>query len=100
MGFSPVEDARGADSSTRLAADRVRENIGDRVELRTRTDKQAGRMRQIEVRRQAREGPFDYCCPICGIELARSNCETFGGEYSCPYCGTQQRPSRVPARSR
>ena len=31
-------------------------------------------MKQIAV--PATESPFDYYCPICGIELARSNFET------------------------
>jgi uncharacterized Zn finger protein (UPF0148 family) len=57
-------------------------------------------MKQIDVSTLTTEGPFDYYCPICGIELARSNYETFDGDYFCPYCSTQQRASRVPARSR
>jgi rubredoxin len=57
-------------------------------------------MRQIEVPSQTMEEPFDYYCPICGIGLAKSNYETFDKDYFCPYCSTQQRASRVPARSR
>jgi rubredoxin len=57
-------------------------------------------MRQIEIPTHAVEGPFDYYCPICGIELAESNFETFDRDYFCPYCSTQQRASRVPARGR
>jgi hypothetical protein len=57
-------------------------------------------MRQIDVRTPTTEGPFDYYCPVCGIELARSNYEAFDKDYFCPYCSTQLRASRVPARSR
>jgi rubredoxin len=55
-------------------------------------------MRQIDVRTRTIEGPFDYYCPICGIQLAKSNYESFDRDYFCPYCSTQQRPSRAPAR--
>jgi len=55
-------------------------------------------MRQIDVLTRTVDGPFDYYCPICGIELMRSNYETFDKNYFCPYCSTQQRPSRAPAR--
>jgi hypothetical protein len=57
-------------------------------------------MRQVDVPTRRVEGPFDYYCPICGIELVKSNYETFDRDYFCPYCSSQQRPSRVPARSR
>jgi hypothetical protein len=57
-------------------------------------------MRQIDVPTRTIEGPFDYYCPTCGIELAESNYESFDRDYFCPYCSTQQRPSRVPARLR
>jgi rubrerythrin len=55
-------------------------------------------MRQIDVPTRTVEGPFEYFCPICGIELVRSNYETPEKDYSCPFCSTQQRASRVPAR--
>lgn len=55
-------------------------------------------MRQIAVPTQTIEGPFEYYCPICGIELAKSNYETFDKDYFCPYCSTQERASRVPVR--
>jgi hypothetical protein len=57
-------------------------------------------MRQIDVPTQTVEGPFEYCCPICGIELAKSNYESFDKDYFCPYRSTQQRASRVPAQRR
>jgi hypothetical protein len=57
-------------------------------------------MRQIDVSALTIEDPFDYYCPICGIELAKSNYETLASDYFCPYCSTQQRPSRVPAGRR
>jgi hypothetical protein len=57
-------------------------------------------MRQIDVPTRTIEGPFDYYCPICGIQLVESNYESFDRDYFCPYCSTQQRPSRVPARLR
>ncbi|HEY3265225.1 MAG TPA: hypothetical protein VGK12_08715 [Actinomycetota bacterium] len=46
------------------------------------------------------ERPFDYYCPVCGLELVESNYESLEAGYSCPGCGTQQRASRVPARRR
>lgn len=55
-------------------------------------------MRQVSVPRHAEGRPFDYYCPICGIDLAKSNYESFDRDYYCPYCGTQQRASRMPAR--
>ena len=57
-------------------------------------------MRRIDVSTQTIEDPFEYYCPICGMELERSNYETFDKEYFCPFCSTQQRASRVPARPR
>jgi hypothetical protein len=57
-------------------------------------------MRQIEVPKQTVDGPFEYYCPICGIELVESNYETFDNDYFCPYCSTQQRASRVPSARR
>lgn len=55
-------------------------------------------MRQINVRTRVIERPFEYYCPICGIELSKANYETFDDEYYCPYCSSQQRASRAPAR--
>jgi rubredoxin len=43
---------------------------------------------------------FHYYCPICGIELAESDFETFDRDYYCPSCGTQQRASRAAVPSR
>ena len=57
-------------------------------------------MKQIDVSTLTTEGTFDYYCPICGIELARANYETFDRDYFCPYCSTQQRASRVPTGRR
>jgi hypothetical protein len=54
-------------------------------------------MKQITVPKPI-DGLFEYYCPICGIELAKSNYETFDKDYFCPYCSTQQAPSRVSAR--
>ena len=56
-------------------------------------------MRQIDVPTQPVEGAFEYFCPICGIELAKSNYESLAKDYFCPYCSTQQGPSRFPARA-
>ena len=55
-------------------------------------------MRQIDVRTVTVEGPFDYYCPMCGIELSRYNYETPEKDHACPFCGTRQRASRAPAR--
>jgi uncharacterized Zn finger protein (UPF0148 family) len=57
-------------------------------------------MRTLTIPAPPSERMFDYYCPICGVELAESNYETFDAEYFCPVCSTQQRPSRVPARAR
>ncbi len=55
-------------------------------------------MRQIDVPTQTVEDPFEYYCPICGIELASSNYKSPEKDYYCPYCSTRQHASRVPAR--
>jgi rubredoxin len=57
-------------------------------------------MRAVSLPVLRNEAAFDYYCPICGVDLAESNFEAFDAEYYCPVCGTQQRASRVPARSR
>ncbi|MGH2578594.1 MAG: hypothetical protein ACRDG9_12725, partial [Actinomycetota bacterium] len=36
-----------------------------------------------------------YFCPVCGIELAKSDFETPPKHYYCPYCSTRQTPSLV-----
>lgn len=55
-------------------------------------------MRQIDVGTLTIEDPFEYYCPICGIELSSSNYEIPEKDYYCPYCSTRQRASRAPAR--
>jgi predicted RNA-binding Zn-ribbon protein involved in translation (DUF1610 family) len=35
-----------------------------------------------------------YECPVCGVELARSNFDTPAVEYYCPVCTTRQMPRR------
>jgi rubredoxin len=54
-------------------------------------------MRAVTIPRPHDGMPFEYYCPICGVDLAESNYETFDADYFCPVCATQQRPSRVPA---
>jgi len=50
-------------------------------------------------------GEWQYDCPVCGIELARSNFETPALDYYCPVCTTRQVPRRwtpgdaVPGRT-
>jgi len=39
--------------------------------------------------------PDEYFCPVCGIELSRSNFLTPSEEYYCPYCATRQTPAVV-----
>ena len=42
------------------------------------------------------EGAADeYSCPVCGIELTRSNFVTPERDYYCPFCSTRQTPSVV-----
>jgi rubredoxin len=36
-----------------------------------------------------------YFCPVCGIELAKSDFDTPPKHYYCPYCSTRQTPSLV-----
>jgi rubredoxin len=44
------------------------------------------------------EGAADeYSCPVCGIELTRSNFDTPERDYYCPFCSTRQTPSVVPS---
>jgi predicted RNA-binding Zn-ribbon protein involved in translation (DUF1610 family) len=45
------------------------------------------------------ESADEYSCPVCGIELARSNYETPERDYSCPFCSTRRTPSVVRAAS-
>jgi len=41
-----------------------------------------------------------YECPVCGVELARSNFETPQLDYYCPVCTTRQMPRRwTPAHA-
>jgi predicted RNA-binding Zn-ribbon protein involved in translation (DUF1610 family) len=35
-----------------------------------------------------------YECPVCGVELARSNFDTPAFDYYCPVCTTRQMPRR------
>lgn len=37
---------------------------------------------------------WKYECPVCGVELARSNFDTPAGDYYCPVCTTRQIPRR------
>jgi hypothetical protein len=41
-----------------------------------------------------------YFCPVCGIELAKSDFDTPPKHYYCPYCSTRQTPSLVGPRVR
>lgn len=38
---------------------------------------------------------FEYFCPVCGVELGRSNFDTPERDYYCPYCSTRSTPSAV-----
>jgi len=48
---------------------------------------------------------WTYECPVCGVELTRSNFETQVNDYYCPVCTTRQMPRRwgpaesLPART-
>jgi uncharacterized Zn finger protein (UPF0148 family) len=66
----------------------------------TSSESIGGCMRQIDLPTQLVEGLFDYYCPVCGIELVKSNYETYDRDYFCPYCSTQQQASRAPSRTR
>jgi rubredoxin len=57
-------------------------------------------MRSIAIPLPHDDIAFDYYCPVCAAELARSDYETFDAEYFCPVCSTQLRPSRVPSGHR
>jgi hypothetical protein len=39
----------------------------------------------------------EYCCPVCGVGLSRSNFATPEADYFCPNCTTRQTPTRIPA---
>ena len=41
-----------------------------------------------------RSTAWQYECPVCGVELARSNFETPQLDYYCPVCTTRQLPRR------
>ena len=36
-----------------------------------------------------------YFCPICGIDLERTDFDKAPEDYACPFCCSQQGPSRV-----
>jgi DNA-directed RNA polymerase subunit RPC12/RpoP len=38
---------------------------------------------------------FEYFCPVCGVELGRSNFDTPERDYYCPHCSTRSTPSAV-----
>jgi DNA-directed RNA polymerase subunit RPC12/RpoP len=57
-------------------------------------------MRPINVSTRTIDDAFEYYCPICGIELSRSNYEASDEDYFCPYCSTRRHASRVTARPR
>ncbi len=37
----------------------------------------------------------EYFCPVCGVELSRSNFLTPAADYYCPFCATRQTPALV-----
>jgi predicted RNA-binding Zn-ribbon protein involved in translation (DUF1610 family) len=39
--------------------------------------------------------PDEFFCPVCGVELARSDFDRAEDDYYCPYCSTRQTPSLV-----
>ena len=41
-----------------------------------------------------------YDCPVCGVELSRSNFETPATDYYCPVCTTRQVPRQWLLRER
>lgn len=41
------------------------------------------------------EPTYRFFCPVCGIELERSNYDTPERDYYCPFCSTQSMPSAV-----
>jgi len=44
------------------------------------------------------EAVIAYVCPVCGIELSRSDFDTPAADYYCPYCSSQQTPQQVPGK--
>ena len=40
-----------------------------------------------------------FFCPMCGIDLARSDFDKVPEDYHCPSCCSRQRPSRVKDRA-
>jgi DNA-directed RNA polymerase subunit RPC12/RpoP len=41
----------------------------------------------------------DYFCPVCGIELERSDFDKAPEDYHCPFCSSRQTPSRATRRA-
>jgi rubredoxin len=41
------------------------------------------------------EESHQYYCPVCGIELTRSDFDKPERDYYCPFCSTRQTPSLV-----
>lgn len=40
-----------------------------------------------------------YYCPVCGIELARSDFDKPVDDYYCPYCSSQRTPQQLPKKA-
>ncbi len=45
------------------------------------------------------EAVVTYYCPVCGIELTRSDFDTPEGDYFCPFCCSEQTPSKAPTKA-
>ena len=44
------------------------------------------------------EAVIAFVCPVCGIEVFRSDFDAPAGDYYCPYCSSQQTPQQVPGK--
>lgn len=40
-----------------------------------------------------------YFCPICGIDLERSDFDKPLADYYCPFCSSQQAPAEATRRA-
>ena len=45
------------------------------------------------------EAVVSYFCPVCGIELTRSDFDRPEGDYYCPFCSSQQVPQPVATKA-
>jgi len=52
---------------------------------------------ELPTTTEALDEELEFFCPVCGIDLERSNFDTPERDYYCPFCSTRQMPVVVAA---